>query len=238
VLQVCMTCRGGQMLRSLTEALHVVDVPFRVGGLELGGRMTVIRLPTGGLWIHSPVRLDAETRAAVEGLGPVSFLVAPNVMHYLFLKDWVAAYPTARVVAPAGLRRKQPELRIDVELTDTPDTGYAEVMAQQRVSGIPKVEECAFLHRPTRTLLLTDLAFHIRQSPSWLTRTYLRLSGTYGKLAPSLLLKSLVKDKAALRTSLEAVLAWDFERVVVCHGEVLEHGGREALRDGFAWLWK
>ncbi|WP_224361583.1 DUF4336 domain-containing protein [Hyalangium versicolor] len=226
------------MLRPLTEEIHVLDVPFRTGGLELGGRMTVIRLPGGGLWIHSPVRLDAAARAAVDALGPVRFLVAPNLMHHLSMKDWAAAYPEARVVALAGLRQKQPELRIDVELTDTPEAGYAEVLSQQRMKGIPRVEEFVFLHRPTRTLLLTDLAFHIRESPFWLTRTYLRLCGTYGKLAPTVLLKLLVKDRAALRGSVETVLGWDFDRVVVCHGEVLEHGGREALRNGFAWLWK
>jgi hypothetical protein len=226
------------MLITLTEALHVLEVPFRAGGMELGGRMTVIRLPGGGLWLHSPVRLEAAVRAAVDVLGPVRFLVAPNLMHHLHMKDWAAAYPEARVVALAGLRRKQPGLRIDVELTDTPDAGYAEVISQQPLRGMPKLEELAFLHRPSKTLLLTDVAFHIRQSPSWLTRTYLRLSGPYGKLGPTLLLKSLVKDRPALRASVESVLGWDFERVVVCHGEVLEHGGREALRSGFAWLWK
>jgi hypothetical protein len=220
----------------VAEEVYALEVPFRTGGLELGGRMTVIRLPGGGLWIHSPVRLEEATRAAVEALGPVRYLVAPNLMHHLHMKAWAAAYPEARVVALPDLRRKRPELRIDVELGDTPDAGYGEVITQQRMRGIPKVEEFVFLHRPSRTLLVTDLAFHTRQSPSWLTRTYLRLSGTYGKLAPTMLLKALVKDREALRASLDSVLALEFERVVVCHGEVLERGGREALQSGFAWL--
>lgn len=224
------------MLRPLSEAVHVQEVSFRLGGMDLGGRMTVVRLPDGGLWIHSPVRLDAQTRAAVDALGPVRFLVAPNVMHHLFVGDWAAAYPGARVVAPAGLRRKRPELRLDAELTDTPAPGYEEVFSQQLMRGMPKLDEYVFLHRPSRTLLVTDLAFHIRQSPSWLTRTYIKLFGAYGKLAPTLLIKTMVKDRAALRASLDTVLGWDFERVVVCHGEVLERGGREALRDGFSWL--
>lgn len=224
------------MLRPLAEALYVREVPFRIGGMELGGRMTVVRLPGGGLWIHSPVRMDAETRAAVEALGPVRYLVAPNLEHHLNLPAWAAAFPEARVVALPGLRKKQPNLRIDVELGDAPDAGYAEVIAQQHLRGMPRMEEFIFLHRPSRTLLVTDVAFHIRQSPSWLTRTYLKLSGTYGKLAPTMLLKSQVKDRQALRTSLEAVWNWDFERVVVCHGEVLESGGKAALRSGFAWL--
>jgi hypothetical protein len=32
------------------------------------------------------------------------------------------------------------------------------------------------------------------------------------------------------------VLAWDIERVIVSHGEILERGGRAALRAGYAWL--
>jgi hypothetical protein len=224
------------MLRSLTEDLHVLDAPFRTAGLELGGRMTVVRLPEGGLWLHSPVRMDAAARAAVDALGPVRFLVAPNLMHHVYLPDWAAAYPEARVVALAGLRKKQPRLRIDVELTDTPDAGDGAVFTQHLMRGMPKVDEVVFLHHPSRTLLLTDLAFHIRESRSWLTRAYLRLGGTYGKLGPTPLLKALVKDRAALRASLETVLSWDFERVGVCHGEVLEQGGREALRSAFAWL--
>lgn len=224
------------MLRRVSEEVHVLEVPFSVGGLALGGRMTVVRLPEGGLWIHSPVKLDEAVRAAVDALGPVRFLVAPNVMHHVHLGAWAAAYSQAKVVAPTGLRRKRPELRLDVELTDTADPGYAAVLSQQLVRGMPKLDEFLFLHRPSRTLLVTDLAFNIRESPSWLTRAYLKLNRTYGKLAPTVLLKSLVKDRAAVRASLDTVLGWDFERVVVCHGEVLERGGREALRDGFSWL--
>ena len=95
------------MLRPVSEDLFVLDVPFRIGGMELGGRMTVIRLPDGGLWLHSPVKLDAAARSAVEALGPVRFLVAPNTMHHLALGDWAAAYPSAKVLAPAGLRQKR-----------------------------------------------------------------------------------------------------------------------------------
>jgi hypothetical protein len=224
------------MLRKLTDDLFVLDVPFRMAGMDLGGRMTLIRLPDGGLWLHSPVKLDADKRQAVDALGPVRFLVAPNTMHHLSLGDWATAYPSAKVLAPAGLRKKRPDLRIDVELSDVMDVGQSPTLELLLAHGIPKLEEFVFLHRPSRTLLLTDLAFNIHDSPSWLTRTYLKWSGAYGRLAPTMLLKSLVKDKAALRAWRDRVLQWDFDRVVVCHGQVRESGGREALREAFAWL--
>jgi hypothetical protein len=223
------------MLRPLSEDLFVLDVPFKVGAFSLGGRMTVIRLPDGGLWLHSPVKLDAETKSAVDALGPVRFLVAPNTMHHLSLGDWAAAYPTAKVLAPAGLRKKRPDLRIDVELSDVMDVGQSPTLELLLAHGIPNLEEFVFFHRPSRTLLLTDLAFNIHETPSWLTRTYLKLSGVYGKLGATWFLKSMVKDKVALRAWKERVLGWDFERVVPCHGQVLEKGGREAMREAFAW---
>jgi hypothetical protein len=36
--------------------------------------------------------------------------------------------------------------------------------------------------------------------------------------------------------ALERIPAWDFDRVVIAHGEVLESGEPDALRAGNAWL--
>jgi hypothetical protein len=224
------------MLRPVAEDVHTLTVDFKFAGLDLGGRMTVVRLPGGGLWVHSPVRLVPELRAAVDALGPVRFLVAPNLMHHLYLPDWAAAYPEAKVAAPARLRRKQPTLRIDVELGDAADAGWADAIDQVFVRGIPMMDEHLFFHRPSRTLLVTDLAFNIHRTGSWLTRAYLKLGGAWQRLSPTLLERALVRDRAAVRASLERALAWDVERVVVCHGDVVERGGRQALVDGFRWL--
>ena len=47
---------------------------------------------------------------------------------------------------------------------------------------------------------------------------------------------SLPPDEFLLPQSIDLILAWDFERVTVAHGDVLETGGRAALRESFAWL--
>ncbi|QSQ22605.1 DUF4336 domain-containing protein [Pyxidicoccus parkwayensis] len=224
------------MLRPVSEDVHVLTVGFRMGLFEVGGRMTVIRLPDGGLWVHSPVRFSPEVRAEVDALGPVRFLVAPNLFHHLAVQDWAAAYPDAKVAAPAALRRKRPDLRIDLELGDAPDAGWAGVIDQAFIRGMPKVDEVLFFHRPSRTALVTDLAFNFHRADSWLLRAYLKLSGGWQRLATTLTARALMKDKAAVRASLDKVLAWDVERVVVCHGDVVEQGGKKALVDGFARL--
>ena len=36
--------------------------------------------------------------------------------------------------------------------------------------------------------------------------------------------------------SIDAILAWDFDRIIVGHGTTIETGGKAALRDAFAFL--
>ena len=40
----------------------------------------------------------------------------------------------------------------------------------------------------------------------------------------------------AARQALERILAWDFDRVVIAHGDVLGSGGSDALRAAYSWL--
>ena len=58
----------------------------------------------------------------------------------------------------------------------------------------------------------------------------MRLIRSYGRFGPSTLDPWLIRDRAAARASLERILAWDFDRVIVAHGDVLERGGHDAAR--------
>lgn len=224
-------------LRALAPDLWVADRPFRVlGFIGIGTRMTVIRLPEGGLFVHSPVEADAETRAAVEALGPVRCIVAPNAVHHLFAAGWKEAHPGARLHVAEPLRRKRPDLPFDAVLGDEPDPACGDVIAQIGMQGAPYISETVFLHRPSRTLLVTDLAFHPTPASPPGLRRWTRLTGLRGDFGPNAMVRLLIRDRAAFRASLERVLAWDFDRVTVTHGEVLETGGRAALERAYAFL--
>jgi hypothetical protein len=56
------------------------------------------------------------------------------------------------------------------------------------------------------------------------------------RLGPTRFCRSLMKDHAAVRASLEKILSWDFDRIVVGHGRNLEPNGKAVLRDAFAFL--
>lgn len=223
-------------LRSLAPDLWVVDHPFKIGPIAVGTRTTLVRLAGGALWVHSPGPLDPALEAAVRELGPVACLVSPNLYHHVFLADWIEAFPHARVFAGAGLGRKQPELRIDEVLGEEPPAEWKGQIEQQPVRGLPRVDEVAFLHRASRTLILTDLCFNVHSSDSWLTRTFMRLNSCWQRFTPSRFFKAFIQDRAALRDDLDRILGWDFDRVVVAHGDVLEEGGGSALRAAYGFL--
>ena len=79
-------------------------------------RMVLMRLGEGGLFVWSPIALAAELKAEVEAIGEPKFLVSPNKLHHLFLAEWKAAYPQAKLFASPGLRRRRRDLTFDADL--------------------------------------------------------------------------------------------------------------------------
>jgi hypothetical protein len=224
------------MLTRLAAALWELDTPLSILGMQLGHRMTVARLPDGTLWLHSPVEHSAELDTALAPLGRTAHIVAPSVMHDTYLEGWFARHPQARFHGAPGFGKFRPDLKFTATLSDEPDPAWAGVIEQHVLRGMPRVNEVVFFHRASRTLILTDLAFNLGPDMPFLSRVLLRLNDSYCKFGPSRLLKSVIKDRAALRSSLDHVLAWDFDTIVLSHGANVARGGREMLRQAFAFL--
>jgi hypothetical protein len=96
------------VLKQVAAGVWIVDGPeiqFSYLGLKfpLPTRMTLIRLPDGGLWIHSPTSLTDALAGQVLQAGPVQFLIAPNTLHYWWIPDWKTRFPYALVYAAPGL---------------------------------------------------------------------------------------------------------------------------------------
>jgi hypothetical protein len=223
------------MIRQLDSGLWVAESPLRMYGVELGARMTVMQI-SGGLLVHSPISAASELVQEVEALGRVTHVVAPSRFHHLFVGEWQQAFPDAAVYAAPGVEAKRPELSFDGLLTGDPEPAWADTVDQVLLEGIPATNEAVFFHKPSATLIASDLAFNIGPSSPPLTRFAFRMSGTYGRLRPTFLERLLVRDRAAFRRSLARILRWPFERVVVAHGDVVEENGRDELVRGYAWI--
>jgi len=223
-------------MRELHADLWVTETPLRFLGLEVGTRMTTIRLPNGDLLLHSPVRLDEELRRKIQALGRVAYLIAPNKLHHLFLDDWITAFPDAALHLAPGLDSKRKDLLPAGILGDTPDPAWAEVLDQVALQGFSFANEVVFFHKPSRTLILTDTAFNVGPEAVPATRFFFKLNGVYDRVSPTILEKMLIRDRTAFRAGMERILAWPFERIIVGHGAVKESGGREELTRGYDWL--
>jgi len=142
-------------MKQLDQDLWIADQPLRIAGVELGARMTVVKLPNQELLLHSPIRPTAELLDEVRALGNVAALVAPNRFHHLFAGAWLGACPGASLFVAPGLETKRPDLPIAGLLSDTPEPLWKGEIEQVVLGGIPLTNEVVFFHVASRTLLAT-----------------------------------------------------------------------------------
>ena len=215
-------------MRRLAEDLYVAEQPQRFYGLEVGARMTVMRLGDD-LLVHSPIDVEP---AAVAGLGTLRWVVAPNRLHHLYVGPWIEA--GAASYAPRGLPDKRPDLSFDHVITERSEPfGPAVLVVPTRCFAL--TNELVFLHRPSRTLVVTDLVYHFTSEAPALTKAVMWCACGYpGVRTSSLERLGMTRDVA--RREIGAILELDFDRLVMAHGEVVETGGREAFARAFDWL--
>ncbi len=203
---------------------------------DFSTRMTVVKLSDGGLFLHSPIRLDGDLRAQLDGIGEVRAIVAPNKAHHLFADDCRTAYPNAKLYAAPGLPAKRKDVKFDGLLADEPRVEWRGDLEQRRIQGMPMLNEVAFFHPSSRTLILTDLIFNVPKGRTWGVPLVSQLMGASGRFGPHRFIRWMIRDQQAARASLGFILRWDFDRIILAHGDVVETGGRQKLRDAFGFI--
>jgi hypothetical protein len=230
--------------KPVAEGVWIVDSgPHRVLGLPLPVRMTLIRLATGDLLLHSPTRFDAGLKLDVERLGPIRHLVAPSLSHWSFLQEWQRHCPDAATWAAPGLRNRsqvrRAGIRLDRDLSDQPPVEWAGEIDQAFVPGAG-FGEVAFHHKPTRTLVLTDLMMNIEPGKlPLLVRVAARLVGLAGSNGkpPVYVRLAVARRRREAAQAAARLVRWAPERVIFSHGRWFEQDGTAALRRSLAWLW-
>jgi hypothetical protein len=227
------------MLQPFGGEIWLSDGPATaVAGFRYPTRMAIVRLSDGALFIWSPTALSDELRTALNALGDVRYLIAPNSLHHLFLGEWRDAYPAARLYAAPGLRQRRKDLEFDGDLEDTPPGEWSEEIDQVVMRGNLITTEVVFFHRKSRTAIFTDLIQHF--SPTWFTgwRTVVARLDLMTAAQPEVPRKfrtGFVNRRLA-RAALRQILAWPTERVVMAHAAPVETDGRAFIGRAFRWL--
>jgi len=214
--------------------------PVRYAGCDLFARATFVRLSNGDVLVHSPCPLDDDNTLTSElrSIGRLRYIVAPGNFHYLHVRAWQEAFPNTKTWICPGVERKCPDLEFDGFLCDHAPPEWASELEHALVRGNWIIWEVCFFDRPSKTLILTDLVENIgdqTQRTNWVLRFWWKVvmhMWNIPKPAPEYQIGW--KHKQAARRSLERVLAWDFDRVVIAHGENLELDAKTALRRAWA----
>lgn len=104
------------------------------------------------------------------------------------------------------------------------------------VDGVPSYGEIVVFHRATRTLIVGDLLINFSGKQDLLTKVFLKIGAAKGKYDPGVTrpLVHAIEDPQALASSLRQILTWDFDRIIVGHGEPIRNGGKDKLRRAFS----
>ncbi len=195
--------------------------------------MTVIRLRDGRLFLHSPVALDAATLAGLQSLGEIACIVCPNRLHHLFVGDYFKVFPKAKIYAAPGLQNKRRDLKFYGELGAVPAPEWRGEIEQEALAELPITREVEFFHPATRSLLLTDICFNIGPTTDLWTKAFFYLLRSYRRFGPTPDLRYIVRRSVVLKARLRKISDWDFDRIILAHGYIVETGGKAAWKQ--AW---
>lgn len=183
--------------------------------------------------------------------------------HHIYVSDWAKAFPAAKLLGVAGLpekREKNPatagskfqhvwtqknkhDIKVDEEFDREFDYEYV---------GSHPNKELVFCHRPDRTLIEADMLFNLPayeqfsktgQDPTSgvLTKFFNIFQTTIGSAAWQkrfLWYAASRGDRTGFNQSAKRIASWDFEKIIPCHGDVIETGGKRIFQKVFEWHLK
>lgn len=217
-------------MKQLAENLWLLQYPLSVLGTAHGRNVTVIRLRSGKLILHSMAPFTPGDVAAIHALGEPAWLLESMLLHDTYAKEGRDIFPGLPFLGPPGFSEvvKFPTL----PLLPTPPEWNGEVEVFS-IEGAPMIKEHAVLHVPTHTLILADLIFNFSADERGWNRFFHRhIAGFKRYPGMSRIFRLCIRDRAAFQASMSRILQQDFDRIIVGHGHVIETDGRALLQRG------
>ena len=208
-------------MKQISENIFYADSVLKRFPTVFNIRMVVVKLPSGGLWLHSPILIDESLQAELSGIGNVDHIIAPNCFHHMFAKQAKELYPDAVLWASPGLPTKRNDIEFDAVITEK-EADWDETIGYEYVGGMRWINETVFLHKPSRTLICSDFVFNIKEEKNLFMKLLWKLSGTYKKFGQSREWRWMISNAFDNVDSVNRVLKWEFDRIVMAHGEIID----------------
>jgi hypothetical protein len=216
-------------MKELAQNLWVMPYSLRLLGADFGRVVTVVRLQSGELVIHSTGPFTPQDVAAIQRLGKPGWLLEAIMWHDTFARRGREAFPNIPFLAPEGFSEL---VGFPTQPLIPAPAAWANELEVLRLEGIPRIQEHVVLHRPSGTLIVGDLLFNFGPETSPWTR-FLVLCAVGSKHHPGMSrpFRMVIRDRAAFQRSMETVMRWEFDRVVVGHGAIIQSDGKRQLFD-------
>jgi hypothetical protein len=193
--------------------------------MKLPVRTTFVRVGTGNILI-SPGSVVSEDE--LRALSGVTDIVAPSFLHWAGVPRALSVFPRAKVWADAHLQKLHPEVKWTHNLSEATWNHQAELPVIE-IKGIPKISEHVFVHKKSRSLIVTDLVFNMTKISGIGPFIILNLFGTYRRFAVSKFFLKFLEDKKAFEASLGEIFSYDFDNIILSHGENVIGDAKEKL---------
>ncbi|KAJ9650756.1 hypothetical protein H2198_009949 [Neophaeococcomyces mojaviensis] len=212
--------------------------------------------------LTAEVKAKVAQLSASSPSGTVKYLVAPDIEHHIFLSPWANEYKDVNIIGMEGLpekREKDPntrglkfrtvftpsnknDMRITKEFDD--EFEYEYVHSHQN-------KELVFFHKPTRTLIEADVVFNLPATEQFSmtgedpnggisTKLFGSVTNTRGNMIWQkrfLWYGPGSSDRKGFAASAKKMYEWgEFDRMIPCHGDVIEKGGSRILNNATAWF--
>lgn len=251
------------VIRQVTPDITTFSVPFsRFGLFKFGGRGTLVKLATGSMLVVSPVALTPAVQQTIASQGgTVKYIAAPDLEHHIFLTAWKKAFPDAEIIAPEGLQEKRQKMsqyenvpfshiltganKRDIRISEEFDREFEIEYVDGHAS-----HEIVFLHKPSKTVIEADVLFNLPATEQYSRSGESATSGIWTKImAPLITAKPPAtwhkrfawyilssQNRASFAESMKRINSWDFDRLIPCHGDVIETGAKGAFQNVFEWF--
>jgi hypothetical protein len=199
----------------------------------MGRTVTVMRLSSGRLVIHSTAPFTMEDVKDINALGQPAWLTEATLFHDTFATAGRSAFSDIPYFVPEGFRRSvgnTSSANPHPAFLHTPPPEWRSELEVLELEGMPNVREHVFFHRLTRTLIVADLVFNFGPHATAWTRWFFRWAGDISEFpGMSRLFRGSVRDPTAFARSVQLMMQWDFDRLIVGHGEIIHSGAKAKL---------
>ena len=213
-------------LKFLEDNLWYADFMLKRTAIAFGVRMTVVKLQSGGLLLHSPVPIDESMAEELGEIGNVDHIVAPSCFHHLFALQAKQLYQDATLWAAPGLSEKRKDVKFD-QVIRPGEMHWGDTLEYEFIRGMPRINEVVFFHTSSRSLICSDFVFNIREESNLVMKFLWYLAGAYKNFGQDRIWRMLVKNKEETTESVNRILGWDFRRIVMAHGEIINCDNKE-----------